>query len=426
MNTKLKWILALVLLVALLLWLLFQDKGQKAVVAKTEMPSISNADPLTAPKLLAKGEPKAVDVNTEPAPDDELITEEAVRSYLVVYRDLQLARDCSDIYMKQHWNGQSKDQIFDSLHRYALKNEAALIKTQQIFNKLYNRCMNLAAQVKQQGHNKNWEFDYASPALKSLSKELTTAPTVNITEERFKKLVEFKHKLSETFSHWFQASLGKHKLNRSERKVINEQIKEISESIHQLGYGPEFKSQRESLYEQKKVLFEQKEQRLPPDEALLNQISRYHQQLTERLWPSLASRHVGAFILVFNALNNTNYFHVRISKTEAQELNQPEIAKQLITVNQVLFEAAPFQRNESYFDVVGEAAGFIFLCELGKDCSENSTITRDYCLGMNELPRVTAACGLDVMTFLKDHYISPNLWPDVNAMVLTIKELVHG
>lgn len=352
--------------------------------------------------------------------------EEGIRSYLVVYRDLQMAKDCEYIYRDHHMNKWDKAQIYD--HRFfrqaeSLENKAVVEK---VFFQMYDQCMGLESEVLARNKRNSGNFDYASPASKLLIQELMKAPVMNLNEEQFKLVHEQSKNLTRAYGIWFRVAMGSPLHSKDELQGFQIQTKELQNAMDQLGYGPATANQWQSLFEQQQALHQKAAKTLPPDTEKLNEVIHYHQELISYLTPTLASRHVEAFKLVFNAMNNARSFKVKVSQSDWFEAEQLSLTKELTTINQVLFEATPFKSTPAYFDVVGEVAGYLYLCDLGQDCSATSTITRDYCLGLNGLPKTVSACGQDVRTFYQTHYISPNIWPDVQTMLVTMKEVLNG
>jgi len=136
--------------------------------------------------------------------------------------------------------------------------------------------------------------------------------------------------------------------------------------------------------------------------------------------------HLDAFIEAMNALEFSESFNLQLNPEFAKFTLKDAVqyVPEYIAPSQVLYEVSPI-REATHYNILALPAGHLFLCQIGADCSAESPLVMELCLGQHFQPIHAAACGQDLVSFYQQAFLSPNQKTDVET-VLALMETYYG
>jgi len=113
------------------------------------------------------------------------------------------------------------------------------------------------------------------------------------------------------------------------------------------------------------------------------------------------------------APNMANEESKRLMTTFVPEYQSP--SQQLMTITGI--------QDQQVFDLLLRPASLLMMCLLGDDCGPDSIYMRFYCTGdQYHRDSHAEACGLSLVDFYSQHYLSPNQWQDVSELLAQMEQ----
>ncbi len=431
MNKRGTWLVsATVLLILMWYWLQHKEPANNQVInviSQTENNSKNHDQSAVVANQIT--EQNTATKTIEPA---VLIAATKERTFMAVYRDLNLAESCSHFYIFDHQSEGNYDYL-TPLHAAANYNRggdggAPAIQIEAL-ERFYDACLNLKHAVfKRSGITEDYpNYDFAYPVIVELRKEWRQTQPVTTAEKQLAQAVMYSTRWQKSMNELNQISMGEFALSHQEREEIRQQVIKISNEIEQLYLQTDEVDQVavDLLKKQINTLNINKNQRLNVDAAVRQDALAQFMSITNQLRRHLYTGNPDSFYETIKALELDDNFNLtsadKYSKSQLQAFKQN--TPEYLPPSRHLFELSGMV-DVAIYNMLIEPASLLFMCYLGDDCGLDSRHSRKYCLGENEHQNsYPEACNKSLVDFYTDDYLSPNQWQDVqelfNLMVTT-------
>lgn len=419
-------VLVLIILIVLVLWLFIKQ----AANTKTQSPNVvSNSNVKVANENHQKSsqvilmEPSEIDIDADALPLAE--TPAKKRSYLSVYRDIQIAKECNHFYQENHKEKGHYDflKVLNNAYRFQVgENLMAPTIQQESMDYFVGNCLTLKDDVFKRANiiEEFPEYQFSYPVLVELKKELKQVMPKTKAEQELANAIKFGEEWQKKAMNLRKVSLGDFKLAESEREALQAQALTLSDEIAILYQNYPIDANELSRLEKAiETLHELRFERLPVDPEKLKQAEQSFSSVNSHLlkMTQLGNPDVFSEVMMRMHFNErfdmstsilTNNFMFNSFRKIVSSYRPPS---QLIKTEAGVLDSV-------HFDLLIKPAGFLYLCYLGDDCGPNSAMVRTYCLDIDNhhIKTYEEACGKNLIDFYSEDYLTPNQWLDVSYL----------
>jgi hypothetical protein len=424
----LKRVLILLLMLLLMWFVIFyndQSNKQPNVVSHQEksgqVKNQNNSDALKKPATNKKT-PDDTPELLETTHDDTKST----RTYLKVFQDLQLAKECGNFYVNNHQQQGNYDYSMALRQAYQSMNktdELPPVLQLDALEFFVQNCQNLKMDVFARAKiNEEFpEYQFAYPVIVELRMELNRTKPKSAAETHLAGAIKYGSQWQQSFDQLISAARGENKHPPSIRKMMREEILTLRNDISALyQINPVDSEQLASLQQQIDDLHLKMEERLPASEEAMQQAKEAFIPVNALMEKNLKAPYPGSFAEIIKILQLKDQYDLRIGSISSNN-HWAFYLKNYINWYQPPSYQIMQQTHTSdldHFNLLIEPASLLFLCYLGDDCGPNSAHVRKYCLNTQSYfqPTYPSACGKSLIDFYTEDFLTANQWSDVSGL----------
>lgn len=428
-------ILLIIILIVFWMWNQPTKKHTDTLINTTgKEQSQGNKNQLKTAEKPIKSKPEIVSVAEWEVP---IINEiEKDRNYLTVYKDLRFAKRCEAYYQAEH----QQKSAFNAHDYYAelLMNPAlGNVQPSEIQVSTFQAFLGACDELKKATFIRaNIEQRYPKSTkpyivIAELEKELEITPVETDEERSLKTALQLKQNWQQLFEELITASTGALVMSDAEIKEARNELLQLSQQMIAFtsdseNYDADAMNEiMDKINDLRKAMEETQGGDETKRQQLLSELSQSEQQLLKLL----QSPHIETFIVAMTALEFSAGLDMRVA-TDFSKHKFQDVMKHIpefVSPSQVLrvLSGAP---DDKYYNVLILPASALYLCKRGYDCSETSELITDYCWGSLDKIKIYTgqihpeACGLDVETFILNHFLTTNQKNDVLKLVQLMEE----
>jgi len=426
--------LLLLILAAMLFWWLQSEPNSppkpSAVINQVSKGNSPTHAPRKSPHKPSNRESETQTIPAQIEQEPTQAADESERSYLDIFHDIRLAQTCERFYLRQASQADydhlaDLDNVING--QYQITTGATTAQADAL-EQYIDDCFQLAQTVSQRT-NGFYDPQIQSPVLFALEQELAQAKPQTAAEQHLHRSLVLADQWQQSLDQLLQTSQGAFVHTREEQRALQQQIDELHAQITQLYQFTDQVSNEDvaAIYEQIQQLQKLKNQRQAVDSQLREQQLATFQSLTTQLQQLLIRGYPDAYLTAINALdannqqanyqlfapNMANEESKRLMTTFVPEYQSP--SQQLMTITGI--------QDQQVFDLLLRPASLLMMCLLGDDCGPDSIYMRFYCTGdQYHRDSHAEACGLSLVDFYSQHYLSPNQWQDVSDLLAQMEQ----
>ncbi len=432
--------IGIILLIALIAWLLLQDKVE--TISNVNTVSLQTSPVVTPEK------PKPIKNNTTKKPqaikNSEISEEEKARlakelkqlSYIQLYDMSQNLYDCFGYLERldrQNYGlnkkvKQNKPVTF--MEEYSQKipqlshhrQQNATEKQLNLYQQHIENCKSMVAKVKSLYDDEESISDNSYYALTKLKSLMIETQAKSNEEKILKSVLENKVDLRKALEDLVILKKGKPTVTEEEIRELTQVIDELKWKIYSVKQVPE-ENRKENLVEM--------EARIKEKRAYLASLYVYDKNAYEKrsaeffslidlMKSQLHSKYPRVFKQVFESLN-FNGAPVNLLPSQYVLRQRKQTGIQIPVISETILASIPIQ-NKSYFNSLLQPALDLYLCYLGDDCRlpKNSRLAK-FCYMPSSYYNSDEgvyfeACDTDLDTFYFDNYLTENQVEDLSLI----------
>lgn len=430
------WILGTTILLVVLLYL-WQQKSAQPINQQVNTVTFQSKDQIqqAETQIAQKAETNTTEASTAVAettrPKEK--SDDQERTYMQVYYDLQLAAACDSFYRNNHeakGNFDYVTKLHQAHHYKTMSDENAPEIQVSALEKRVQRCLDLKTDTFDRA--KIFEafpdYQFAYPVTVELRKELQQTIPKTPEEIHLAQTIQTSKSWRNLNNALYAVLRGDYNHDQSQRAQFQQQITALQEQISFLYQTNSENSEAiEALNNEVTQLQKQADERLPVDEAKLNEILASFFPVNEQMHHSLATSHPESFRYLMTTLHMKGHYNLVIGKglryTKLLDKLPENISWPQSPNQQILNQSG--HKDSELFDLLIQPAATLYLCYLGTDCGADSEWVMNYCINWdnNYYNSYVDACGKSLIDFYAEDFLTANQWSDVNALFEIMVEM---
>lgn len=427
MFKKPQKLIFLILLLVTVVWILTTQNEKKFGVQQPNVVSKTDGPHKSTEAELSHKKPKHSELKKSTSNESvkEVVDLKNVRSFLDVYKDIQLAKECSHFYKENHKLKGQYDflKVLNDAHKYRMgMDELAPEIQQEALDRFVGFCLSLKEEVFNRAKiiDDYPEYQFAYPVLVELRKEFnTTLPNTDVEKELF-SAIRLGAKWQQQATNLRNVSAGDFKRSKKERDVLQSEIDALGDEIRLLYQNyPIDSNELSRLDKEIEQIYELQFERLPTNPEKLKQAQQAFNTINAQYLNQAKLPNVHVFKeVMLNMHFNDNYDLAISALANNYALNGfQKIVKIYASPSEIIKNHAQIF-DSSLYDIMIKPAGYLYLCYLGDDCGPDSTYVREYCLDLDNYhtQMYVDACGKNLIDFYTDEYLTANQWLDVSYL----------
>ncbi len=433
------WLLLILLVV--LLWLFFTQLNSKTEDSKPNVvsfqpDSIMPETKTTSPLLPNNQTVSVIDASVATSQNEN---QHKKLTYLEIYRMTRLWAQCENVVyaVQDNPNHDPVARLEQNLRRRTPE-QNIYPSNQQIkaITQHTSQCINLLHQVESldltephiiDDKNKS-KYDQLTAKLNDY---LLEAKPNTAKELAISKVINLKPIWQQLYQSVLAVSKGDETQNANQIATINQQLKALRarrSEINQLLQTTEDKKELQEEYiqsylEEQSLKAELSRLRLVDPTIRAQTIAEFN-TVNNQIFEFLYAQDADVFYeaqMTLEMVTRINYIgHFPYRNIGKGQLKEPFI--EYVSPGDVVLQMSGISDVE-LFGLVIQPATQLYLCELGADCGPNSQWIKYYCF-KNYALLAAESCGMDLLPFYRDYWMSENQWQDVQ-MVLDIMRSLY-
>ncbi|VAW45250.1 hypothetical protein MNBD_GAMMA02-1630 [hydrothermal vent metagenome] len=422
-----KVIVLVLMLVAALAWLYFERStdSKKTSINQITFQQTNQNNLAKTPKQNADEHRLAVEalIKSQNITPKNPLMPGGERNFMAIYRDINLAKDCSPFYRNHHQTLGKYNHLeaFNISLQYKSSQQAPPNQVQALED-FVQQCLTLKSAVffRASIDTEFPEYKFAHPVLVELRKEWHNSQPETPAEKHLDKVTKLSKQWQQSLEELLQISSGDFFYSKEERDSLEKSALQIQQQIDVIYQQTDQADWNEinKLQQQIKALSEQKNQRLPVDEEQRLSALDAFNQLTYYMEQAMYDGFPASFVTLIENLEMADHFQLKVASADYYPYSNDviKLIPEYTPPSQHLFAYAKTQ-DQQVFNLLIEPASQLMLCYMGADCSAESAWVRQYCLGnKHRVSTFPDACGKSLLDFYTDDYLTPNLWLDVSEL----------
>ncbi|MCB1582571.1 MAG: hypothetical protein KDI92_05850 [Xanthomonadales bacterium] len=423
------WIVLTLIFMMVLLYLWQQQppqfKNQKVnTVIFQSKDETQQAVTKDAQKVDTKATEPVIEITETPNPKGNNNDQE--RTYLQVYRDLQLAGECNKFYFNNHQYKGNYDYTAELTQAYRSLNKTDdLPPATQLdaLEQFVQSCLDLKRAVFARADIPELfpDYQFAYPVTFELRKELNKTKPETPEGKHLAGAIKHSGQWVQLFNQMIDAATGKKKHSSSIIKMMREEAQVIRDEISILYQANPVDGEQIALLQQQiNDLYLKMEERQPASKEAVQQAKEAFLPTNALMEKNLRAPYPDSFTEIIKNLQLKSQYDLRIGAISSPDYWAIYLKKYIpwhLPPSHHIMQQSP-TTDTDHFNLLIESASMLYLCYLGADCGPNSVLVRKYCLNpqanfQNNYPN---ACGKTLIDFYTENYLTPNQWKDVSSL----------